>query len=36
MPTYVMLTRLSPEALKKPQSVTELNQQVEDRIKKEG
>ena len=35
MGIYVMLTRLSPEALKKPQSVTELNQHVEERIKKE-
>lgn len=35
MATYVMLTRLSPEALKRPQSVVELNQQVEDRIKRE-
>lgn len=35
MAVYAMLTRLSPEALKKPQSVTELNKQVEDRIKKD-
>ena len=35
MGTYVMLTRLSSEALKQPQSVTELNKRVEDRIKKE-
>ena len=35
MGTYVMLTRLTPEALKKPESVTDLNRQVEDRIKKE-
>ncbi len=35
MGTYVMLTRLTPEALKKPESVTELNRRVEDRIKKE-
>ena len=35
MGTYVMLTRLAPEALKKPESVTELNRQVEERIKKE-
>lgn len=34
MGTYVMLTRLSPEALTKPESVAELNRQVEDRIKK--
>jgi uncharacterized protein with GYD domain len=35
MPTYAMLTRLSPEALARPQSVVELNRQVEDRIKLE-
>jgi uncharacterized protein with GYD domain len=35
MPTYIMLTRLSPEALKRPESVVELNKQVEDRIKRE-
>ncbi len=35
MPTYVMLTRLSPEAVKRPESVVELNKQVEERIKRE-
>jgi len=35
MGTYVMLTKLSPEALTKPDAVKELNQRVEDRIKKE-
>ena len=35
MGTYIMLTRLSPEAVAKPQSVTQLNKQVEGRIKKE-
>jgi uncharacterized protein with GYD domain len=30
-----MLTRLSPEALARPESVVELNQQVEDRLKRE-
>lgn len=30
-----MMTRLSPEALKKPQSVEELNKLVEERVKKE-
>jgi uncharacterized protein with GYD domain len=35
MPSYIMQTRLSPEALKRPESVVELNQQVEARIKKE-
>ncbi len=33
MVTYVMLTKLSPEALTRPESVEELNRQVEDRIK---
>ncbi len=35
MATYVMLTKLSPEALTRPDSVIELNRKVEDRIKKE-
>ena len=35
MATYVMLTRLSPEALARPESVIDLNRQVEDRIKRE-
>lgn len=35
MGTYVMLTRLSPEAVAKPKSVNDLNKQVEVRIKKE-
>lgn len=35
MPTYVMLTRLSPEALTRPEAVNELNQKVDDRIKRE-
>ena len=35
MGTYVMLTRLSPEALTKPEAVNELNKRVEERIKKE-
>lgn len=35
MPTYAMLTRLSPEALARPESVIDLNRQVEDRIKQE-
>jgi uncharacterized protein with GYD domain len=35
MPTYAMLTRLSPEALARPESVVELNRQVEDRLKQE-
>jgi uncharacterized protein with GYD domain len=35
MAIYVMQTRLSPEALKRPELVVELNTQVEDRIKRE-
>lgn len=35
MQTYVMLTKLSPEALKEPGSVGPLNREVEDRIKQE-
>lgn len=35
MAIYVMLTRLSPEALARPESVAELNRQVEDRIKQQ-
>lgn len=35
MPTYVMLTKLAPEALNRPEAVTELNKQVEDRIRQE-
>ena len=34
--SYIMLTRLSPEALKSPESVGDLNKRVEERIKKEG
>jgi uncharacterized protein with GYD domain len=35
MATYVMLTRLSPEAVTKPERVVDLNKQVAERIKKE-
>lgn len=35
MATFAMLTRLSPEALTRPESVVELNRKVEDRIRKE-
>jgi uncharacterized protein with GYD domain len=35
MPTYVMLTKLAPEALKRPGIVAELSKQVEDRIRQE-
>lgn len=35
MPTYVMLTKLSPEALTRPGSVIDLNRQVEERIRRE-
>ena len=35
MPTFVMLTRLSPEALKEPHSLVELSQEITDRIRTE-
>ena len=35
MVTFVMLTRLSPQALTRPESVAELNREVEDKIKEE-
>ena len=35
MPTYIMLTRLSADALKRPESIGDLNKQAEERIKKE-
>ena len=35
MVTYVMLTRLSPQALAPPESVAELNRELEDKIKEE-
>lgn len=35
MATYIMLTRLSPTALTSPGSVSELNRQVEGRIKEQ-
>ena len=35
MVTYVMLTRLSPQVLTRPESVAELNREVEDKIRKE-
>lgn len=35
MPTYALLTRLSPEALTKPDAVIELNKKVGERIKSE-
>jgi hypothetical protein len=35
MQTYVMLTRLSPEALTRPGKVDELNRAVEERVKRE-
>ena len=35
MSTYVMLTRLAPGALTRPETVEDLNQQVEDRIRVE-
>ncbi len=35
MATYVMLTKLAPEALKRPSAVSELNKQVEERLRRE-
>jgi uncharacterized protein with GYD domain len=35
MPTYALLTRLSPDALTHPDKVNDLNEQVVSRIKKE-
>lgn len=35
MPTYAILTRLSPEALTRPGAAVELNRKVGARIKKE-
>lgn len=35
MPTFVVLTKLSPEALKKPQSAEDLGRQVTQRIHRE-
>lgn len=35
MSTYIMLTRLSPGALTLPNSVEELNRNVEERIKRD-
>jgi uncharacterized protein with GYD domain len=35
MATYAMLTRLSPEAVARPESVVQLNSQVADRVKRE-
>ncbi len=35
MPTFVMMTRLSPESVEKPQKVEELNRQVEDSIREQ-
>jgi uncharacterized protein with GYD domain len=35
MGTYVMLTKLSPDALTRPGAVSGLNKKVESRIKKE-
>jgi uncharacterized protein with GYD domain len=35
MPTYVLLTRLSPEALTTPDAVERLNRQVEDRVRRQ-
>lgn len=36
MPTYIILTRISPEAMSDPQDFKKLAQKVEDKIKKEA
>ncbi|HEY8491116.1 MAG TPA: GYD domain-containing protein [Dehalococcoidia bacterium] len=36
MPTFIMLTRLSPEAVKDPRSFEELNNQVEQQIRSQA
>lgn len=35
MPTYIMMTRLSPDALRTPGAVLDLNRTVEERIRQE-
>ncbi len=35
MASYVMLTKLAPEALKRPGAVADLNKRVADRIKRD-
>lgn len=35
MANYIMLTRLSPEALSRPGAVADLNKKVEERIRQE-
>ena len=35
MTTYVMLTKLSPEALTRPEVVTELNRELEEHIRQQ-
>ena len=35
MDTYIMMTRLSPEALSKPEAVEKLSDEVESRIKRD-
>ncbi|MCK4816777.1 GYD domain-containing protein [bacterium] len=35
MPTFVMLTRLSPDALRSPKSLEDLEREVMDRIRSE-
>ena len=34
MATYIMLTRLSPEAVTRPGAIADLNKKVEERIRK--
>lgn len=35
MATYIMLTRLSPEAVTRPGAIADLNKKVEERIRKD-
>jgi len=35
MPTYALLTRLSPDALTRPEAITELNERVTSKIREE-
>lgn len=35
MPTFALLTRLSSEALSRPESIADLNRKIEERIKQD-
>jgi uncharacterized protein with GYD domain len=35
MPTYIMLTKLDPQAVSEPASIAKLNQAVEDHVRRE-